>query len=150
MFEIKIGGGITVTIDPALTAAINTLANALTAHGVPANSNAVVAPVQTTTPVPTAQIAPRVPVGTAAPVQPVQTVQTVQTAPPISTTAVPTSTPTYTLEQISRAGTTLIDMGKMNDLMALLARHGAQAITQIKPEEYGAVAMELRALGAQI
>ncbi len=144
MFEIKIGGGITVTIDPALTAAINTLANALTAHGVPANSNAVVAPVQTTTPVPTAQIAPRVPVGTAAPVQPVQT------APPVSTTAVPTSTPTYTLEQISRAGTTLIDMGKMNDLMALLARHGAQAITQIKPEEYGAVAMELRALGAQI
>lgn len=46
-----------------------------------------------------------------------------------------TGAPTYTLDQISRAGASLVDAGKMQ---------------QLQPEQYGAFATELRALGAQI
>lgn len=65
--------------------------------------------------------------------------------------AVPvTGAPTYTLDQISRAGASLVDAGKMQQLLELLGRYGVQAVTQLKPEQYGAFATELRALGAQI
>lgn len=65
--------------------------------------------------------------------------------------AVPVSSaPTYTLDQISRAGASLVDAGKMEQLLGLLGRYGVQAVTQLQPEQYGAFATELRALGAQI
>ena len=58
--------------------------------------------------------------------------------------------PTYTLDQISRAGASLVDAGKMQQLLELLGRYGVQAVTQLKPEQYGTFATELRGLGAQI
>ena len=58
--------------------------------------------------------------------------------------------PTYTLDQISRAGASLVDAGKMQQLLELLGRYGVQAVTQLQPEQYGTFATELRALGAQI
>lgn len=65
--------------------------------------------------------------------------------------AVPvTGAPAYTLDQISRAGASLVDAGKMQQLLELLGRYGVQAVTQLKPEQYGAFATELRALGAQL
>lgn len=65
--------------------------------------------------------------------------------------AVPvTGVPAYTLDQISRAGASLVDAGKMQQLLELLGRYGVQAVTQLKPEQYGAFATELRGLGAQI
>lgn len=65
--------------------------------------------------------------------------------------AVPvTGAPAYTLDQISRAGASLVDAGKMQQLLELLGRYGVQTVTQLKPEQYGAFATELRALGAQI
>ena len=65
--------------------------------------------------------------------------------------AVPvTGAPAYTLDQISRAGASLVDAGKMQQLLELLGRYGVLAVTQLKPEQYGAFATELRALGAQI
>ena len=65
--------------------------------------------------------------------------------------AVPvTGAPAYTLDQISRAGASLVDAGKMQQLSELLGRYGVQAVTQLQPEQYGAFATELRALGAQI
>lgn len=65
--------------------------------------------------------------------------------------AVPvTGAPAYTLDQISRAGASLVDAGKMQQLLELLGRYGVHAVTQLKPEQYGAFATELRALGAQI
>lgn len=60
------------------------------------------------------------------------------------------SSPSVTLEQISRAGAALATAGRMGDLMAIVAKHGVQALTQLKPEQYDAVAADLRALGAQI
>ena len=61
-----------------------------------------------------------------------------------------TGAPTYTLDQISRAGAYLVDAGRMQQLLELLGRYGVQAVTQLQPEQYGAFATELRALGAQI
>ena len=58
--------------------------------------------------------------------------------------------PTYTLDALARAGATLAQSGKMQEALALLARYGVQTVNQLKPEQYGAFATELRALGAQI
>lgn len=73
----------------------------------------------------------------------------VQTVTPVTST-VPTSAPQYTVEMLANAGTTLVDAGKMPELLQLLADFGVNAITDLKPETYGAVAGKLRALGAQI
>ena len=91
------------------------------------------APAQTAAPV-----APTVPVAAPAPTAPAQ-------AP-----TVPTSAPQYTLEMIANAGSSLIDAGKMDQLMQLLGKFGVASLTELAPESYGAVANELRALGAAI
>ena len=62
----------------------------------------------------------------------------------------PVTAPTYTLDQIAKAGANLVDAGKMEQLLALLTKYGVQAVTQLTPDQYGAFATELRALGAQI
>lgn len=90
------------------------------------------APAQTATP-----IVPMVPVATPAPA--------VTPAP-----TVPTSAPQYTLDMIATAGSALIDAGKMDQLMGLLGKFGVASLTELAPESYGAVANELRALGAAI
>lgn len=86
-----------------------------------------------------AQIAPTVPVVQPAPVA--------NTAP---APTVPTSAPQYTLDMIATAGSALIDAGKMDQLMQLLGKFGVASLTELAPESYGAVAGELRALGATI
>lgn len=68
----------------------------------------------------------------------------------VPTAAVPTAAPTYTLDALARAGAALAQAGKMNEAMAVLAKYGVQTVNQLKPEQYGAFAAELRALGAQI
>ncbi len=55
-----------------------------------------------------------------------------------------------TLDQIAKAGASLVDAGKMEQLLALLAKYGVQAVTQLQPDQYGVVATELRTLGAQL
>jgi hypothetical protein len=73
------------------------------------------------------------------------------TTPPFAPTAnVPAAAPTYTLDALARAGATLAQSGKMEQALALLARYGVQTVNQLKPEQYGAFATELRALGAQV
>ena len=67
-----------------------------------------------------------------------------------ATTTVPTAAPQYTLEMIAKAGTALIDAGKMGELTALLAKYGVEALTTLDPAHYGTFATELRALGAAI
>ena len=90
------------------------------------------APIVTATPAPAA-------VPTVAPV----------TAP--TPAAVPVAAaPGYTLEQLGKAGAALVDAGKRDQLIALLQRYGVQALTQLDPSQYGALATELRGLGAQI
>lgn len=58
--------------------------------------------------------------------------------------------PQYTIDQIMAAGTSLMDAGKTNDLVNLLHSFGVQAVTELKPENYGAFATALRGMGAKI
>ena len=99
------------------------------------------APVATPTPAPVATPTPA-----PAPVALAQTAAPTNPAP-----AVPVTTaPTYTLDQIAKAGASLVDAGKMEQLLALLAKYGVQAVTQLQPDQYGVFATELRTLGAQL
>ena len=79
----------------------------------------------------------------------VQPAVTQQVAPPVQQ-AVPTTTPTYTLDDLARAGMTLMDVGRQADLQQLLTRFGVQALPALPPAQYGAFATALRDLGAQI
>jgi len=64
--------------------------------------------------------------------------------------APPTAAPTYSLEQLAQAGATLVQIGKMNECLALMKKYGIEAISQLNPDQFGAFATELRALGAQL
>lgn len=109
-------------------------------------------PEQATPAVPTTPVAPAaaptVPPVASAPVA----VPTAPPAAPVTPAAptVPVTAPTYTLDQIAKAGASLVDAGKMEQLLAMLTKYGVQAVTQLNPDQYGAFATELRALGAQI
>ena len=77
--------------------------------------------------------------------QPVQTVpvQTVQTAVPVTEKA-------YTLEDLQRASSTLVQAGKIQLLQGLLQEFNSLALTTLPVEQYGAFALRLRELGAAI
>lgn len=98
---------------------------------------------------PTPPAAPAVPVAATAPSPPAQGA-TIPTSVPTANAAPPTTAPTYTLDALARAGATLAQSGKMEQALALLAKYGIQTVNQLKPEQYGAFATELRALGAQV
>ena len=113
------------------------------------------APAPITPPAPQPQVAAPVPpvaapVAPAAPVVPVTAPAPAPAPAPVAPVVPVGGAPTYTLDQIAKAGASLVDAGKMEPLLALLGRYGVQAVTQLAPEQYGAFATELRALGAQI
>lgn len=160
MMEMKI------KIDvPELVAAVEKLAAAIDKNAlnitVP-NEGTLNFNMPTAAPVaPTAPAAPAVPTTPVAPAAapttpPVASAPAaVPTATPAAPTApaapsVPVTAPTYTLDQIAKAGASLVDAGKMEQLLGLLTKYGVQAVTQLNPDQYGAFATELRALGAQI
>lgn len=139
MLEIKI----TLDATPALAALLKGLASAT-----PAAPAALAAanpqPVADLNPAPAPQpvpIAPRPPVPQPAP-------QPVPVAPVVPVAAAPS----FTKEQIARAGSELISQqpGRMQELMGLLASYGVQAITDLKPEQLGPFATTLRGMGAKI
>lgn len=84
--------------------------------------------------------------------QPVQTVQ--QTVPvqsvPTQQTAVPVAEKAYTLEDLQRASSTLVQAGKIQLLQGLLQEFNSLALTTLPVEQYGAFALRLRELGAAI
>lgn len=82
--------------------------------------------------------------------QPVQTVQqTVPVQQPVQT-AVPVAEKTYTLEDLQRASSTLVQAGKIQLLQGLLQEFNSLALTTLPVEQYGAFALRLRELGAAI
>lgn len=120
----------------------------------PAPVNPTPAPVATLAPAPGAPLS-ATPAQTATPIAPTVTVAGLApAAAPAANVApaptVPTSAPQYTLDMIATAGSALIDAGKMDQLMQLLGKFGVASLTELAPESYGAVANELRALGAAI
>lgn len=158
MFEIKI------TLNaPELTEAINKLADAMTCGHTACNCHSenttevveetVEEVVEETMEEPTTEVVEEV-VNPTIPVSVPQTVQAVPTAPtaPISTPEpVPTApTKQYTLDMIAKAGTVLVDAGKIAEVTALLGKYGVEVLTALNPSKYADVAADLRALGAPI
>ena len=92
------------------------------------------------------QTAPTQTVQQTVPVQPVQ--QPVQTQP--VQTAVPVAEKTYTLEDLQRASSTLVQAGKIQLLQGLLQEFNSLALTTLPVDQYGAFALRLRELGAAI
>lgn len=159
MLEMKIK----IEADVAVLKAIDKLTTALEKNAVnisvSQDNPAPVAPVATPAPVPPVTMPPATvvptqptpaPVATPtpapAPAAPAQTVAPTNPAPTVPVT----TAPTYTLDQIAKAGASLVDAGKMEQLLALLAKYGVQAVTQLQPDQYGVFATELRTLGAQL
>jgi hypothetical protein len=64
--------------------------------------------------------------------------------------AVPTSTQSYTMEQLAVAATQIVDAGHRAELVSLLSSFGVQALTALPKDQYGAFATQLRALGSKI
>ena len=72
-------------------------------------------------------------------------------APALQTGPVaPTAAPSYTMDQLAKAGAELAQAGKMPQLLGLLQQYGVPAVTQLPKEQYGAFALALRGLGAQL
>lgn len=150
---------------PTLAAAMERLAQAIAqGHtGAPSVPVPPPMPAQVAAAAPTAHPAPA-PAPVAAPVAPAPAPvaaapvsgpqatlpDSVPAAAPIAAPVAPA--PTYTVEQIGKAGADLATQapGKMPELLALLQKYGARAITELKPEQLGAFATELRGLGAEL
>lgn len=106
------------------------------------------------------QQAPTTPTGQASAVPPVQTaaqpapaapVQQPPVTPPpaqlLPTTAVAQE---YTQDQISVAMAGLVSQGKQPEIMALIQGFGVSSLVELPKEQYGALAVKLREMGAQI
>lgn len=67
------------------------------------------------------------------------------------TTAVPTEAKSYTADELQKAAIALMDKGvSMDDIAALLCKHGVSSLPELTPDKFGAFALDLRQLGADI
>ena len=126
MLEMKIK----IEADAAVLKAIDKLTTALEKNAVNISvSQDTPAPVPPVT-MPPATVVPTqpTPAPVATPTPAPAPVALAQTAAPTNPApAVPVTTaPTYTLDQIAKAGASLVDAGKMEQLLALLAKYGVQ------------------------
>ena len=109
-----------------------------------------VEPVAPVTPVePTQPATPTTPTTPAVPTQPATPAVPTQPATP-TTPAVPVSEKTYTLEDIQRASAALVQGGKIAQLQALLQQFNAISLAHLSQDNFGAFALKLRELGADI
>ncbi len=130
---------------PAVTSANGAATNAPYTAGTPALAQILQPPATPTVPAPCPS-----PIMTAPP-SAQQVFPFNQQTAPVPTPGVPLALPPqYTIDQIMAAGTSLMDAGKTSDLVNLLHNFGAQAVTELKPEYYGAFATALREMGAKI
>lgn len=66
-------------------------------------------------------------------------------------TAVPTEAKSYTADELQKAAIALMDKGvSMDDIAALLSKHGVSSLPELAPDKFGAFALDLRQLGADI
>ena len=111
------------------------------------------APAQPVTPPAPAAQPPAQP-APAAPAAPTPVQPPAQQTPPVpaqqAQTAVPTTAPTYTLEDLGRAGVAAQEMGKDAEVRALVASFGVSTLQELPETQYGAFAMALRSMGAPI
>jgi hypothetical protein len=103
---------------------------------------------QNISPVPTNMNQPVQEIQNVVPITPVQNTAPVQTQP--AQTAVPTTAKTYTLEDLQRASGALVQAGKIQQLQGLLQQFNAVSLAHLAQENFGAFALKLRELGADI
>ena len=96
---------------------------------------------------PVVQTPPSV-ITSAPPVAPAATF-TAPTAMPVNPAPV-AAAPAFAMEDLARAASQLMDAGKQQDLLGLLAQFGVQALTQLPKERYGEFATALRQMGAKL
>ena len=109
-----------------------------------------ITPVETTTPTqPVTPVEPTAPTQPVTPVEPTAPTQPVTPVAP-TTPAVPVSEKTYTLEDIQRASAALVQGGKIAQLQALLQQFNAISLAHLSQDNFGAFALKLRELGADI
>lgn len=66
-------------------------------------------------------------------------------------TAVPTEAKSYTADELQKAAIALMDKGvSMDNIAALLCKHGVSSLPELTPDKFGAFALDLRQLGADI
>ena len=94
---------------------------------------------------------------TAPPAAPETTVSAAPVAPakPAPTSAPPAAVPraaapTYTIEELQLACAPLMDANRMGEIQSVIAKYGATSLLDIPKEQYGALAADLRALGARL
>lgn len=109
------------------------------------NPPALAAPVAPPITPPVQTIAP--PPVTQSPATQIPAAQIMPAPAPVS---VPTTTQSYTLDDIARAAMILMDSGRQGDLLGLLASFGVDALPALPQAQYGAFATALRGMGAQI
>lgn len=108
--------------------------------------------VQPPAPVPTNEVEPVTPpqmVTAPPPVEPAP-MPTPQEVTPPSAPTVSTAAHEYKLEDIARAGASLVDIGKQAELPGLLARFGVASLPELTPDKFGEMATALREMGARI
>ena len=90
----------------------------------------------------------------AAPAQPAPAQQAPPPAPAAPAQQPPAPVPTaeraYTLDELGRAGAALLEMGKANEVQALVAGFGVASLQELPEGQYGAFAMAMRSMGAPI
>lgn len=103
---------------------------------------------QNISPVPTNMNQPVQEIQNVVPITPAQNTAPVQTQPVQA--AVPTAAKTYTLEDLQRASGALVQAGKIQQLQGLLQQFNAISLAHLAQENFGAFALKLRELGADI
>ena len=88
-------------------------------------------------------------------VQAVQNVQATVAPAPVQTpapAAIPVSdtVQTYTQEQLSLAMARGLDMGLMDAIQNIIHGFGVDCLMQITPDNYGALALKLKAIGVEV
>jgi hypothetical protein len=74
----------------------------------------------------------------------------VQQQPPVQQQTVPTTAPSYSMDQLAVAATQLMDAGRQPELLNLLQSFSVPSLMALPKEQYGAFATKLRGMGANI
>ena len=90
------------------------------------------------------------PAPTAPPAAPETTVSAAPVTPATPAPIPMAGAPTYTVEELQLACAPLMDANRMADLQQVLTKFGATSLLDVPKEQYGALAADLRALGARL
>lgn len=141
---------LTLTIEaPEVAAAINRLADAISADNQKTPETTVQNGPKASDIVGTVPVAPQ---STSQPAAPAPT--EVQVPPSMQQAApavvIPTAVPTYDIMTLANACAPLMDAGKQGELQNLLHQFGATMLGELPPAQYGAFAEAIRRMGAKI